>query len=253
MIEKGTEIEAKPDPHTKDVFSIRIQVQSIGPDRGRYATMVVAIASQLAWLAAAFGKPSETSLSFCRAVIEPVDSRGSLSESAYRIGTWPSTPELSLQDPHWCHLFTGLNIAAGFPIPGRPRDMHGVQLSFDVMATLAGVTGPVRYNHGYVLKGRKYALFPVSSPDLPTKARWRQASIQWRVFRTNRPRLYMEEIEEAEPSLEPLRTDLSPETFIEELKKSTHFLGLDRSSKIRVDWVGAGRWIKSLLSLSSGH
>ncbi|XXG95796.1 hypothetical protein Hte_002067 [Hypoxylon texense] len=62
----------------------------------------------------------------------------------------------------WHQFFNGLNVAAGFPIPDRPEGMRSIEVLLDIMTALAGINGPIEYEDGFVLKGEKYALFPVA-------------------------------------------------------------------------------------------
>lgn len=59
----------------------------------------------------------------------------------------------------WNPLFPHSVIADGFPIPKRP-EMPGLEISFDIMTCLSGVSYPINHNGGLVLQGLTTMLVP---------------------------------------------------------------------------------------------
>jgi hypothetical protein len=134
----------------------------------------------------------------------------------------------------WHQIFTGLNVAVGFPIPHRPDGMRGVELPFSIMTTFAGCGFPVAYKGGFVLKGWQNALFPVRV-NSGLRDFKEVSSVQWHLFRSERHRLYMAEAKKIVPKLLPIRTKLSSTEFcttVEQTKR--HFLGLYQDSRFRI-------------------
>ncbi|PQE10546.1 hypothetical protein CJF31_00009284 [Rutstroemia sp. NJR-2017a BVV2] len=218
-------------PESLSKCNVAIRIQWIQGRVEDYYALVADIASQLSWIVAAFKEPPQDRLSFSRAKIEKI--RDPFQNDEDRCSNFLIVHEDALDQrleeengSCWHQIFEGLNVAVGFPIPHRPGRMRGVELPFSLMTTFAGVGYPVAYERGFVLKGRKNALFPVQTePDSGTIGE--ASAIQWHLFRSKMPRLYMEEAKDREPSTLPIKTDISPTKVLDEVKKpKRHFLGL---------------------------
>jgi hypothetical protein len=157
---------------------------------------VADIASQLAWTVATFKQPTD-GITFSRAKIEDSFAMTDPSEDYYSnfsIGHDDSLDQSLEEDEGkcWHKIFTGLNIAVGFPIPHRPDGMRGVELPFSLMTTFAGVAYPIEYKGGCVLKGEKNALFPVRRMESDYSDSIVETSVvQWHLFGTRRSRLFL--------------------------------------------------------------
>lgn len=134
-----------------------------------YYVLVADVASQLAWIVAALKEPPQEGLSFSRAKIEDPFPTGEPSRndedrcSSFQIVHGDALDQGLEEDNGtcWHQLFTGLNVAVGFPIPHRPNRMRGVELPFSLITTFAGVGYSVAYKGGFVLKGRENGLFQI--------------------------------------------------------------------------------------------
>lgn len=79
----------------------------------------------------------------------------------------------------WHPLFTNGVIAHGFPVPPRHEE-KGIELSFEVMITLAGVMYPLEYADGMVLKGPSTILIPTALVPMTLVPTARSSnSVQW--------------------------------------------------------------------------
>jgi hypothetical protein len=143
--------------------NVAIRVQWIKGTMEEFYDLVADVASELAWIVAAFKKPPEEGLSFSRSEIKetfPTGRNDKESCSNFRI-VHDDIQGLEEEDGTcWHKLFTRLNVAVGFRIPPRPDAMRGVELPLSLMTAFAGIGYPVAYKGGFVLKGRKNALFP---------------------------------------------------------------------------------------------
>ncbi|QYT03178.1 hypothetical protein H0G86_010147 [Trichoderma simmonsii] len=219
-----------------------ISIKWIGGIMESYYALVAEVASQLAWTVAAFKEPPEGSISFTKVKIEDSSKIGRLSMNDGGPGANFSIlhyedPELRLAKESgtcWHQLFTGLNVAVGFPIPSRPDGMRGVELPFFLMTTFADIANTVEYKGGLILKGWQKALFPVrteSDSDLSSAT----SAIQWHLFSSERHRLYMAEAKKRNPNLVPVKTKLSQIEFSTVAwQEKRHFLGLYENSRIRI-------------------
>jgi hypothetical protein len=221
--------------------NVTVQIRHINSgSTDDYHVLVADVASQLAWIVAAFKEPPEGAISFSTAKIEGVhdieslrrDDRPSLNFRIEHANTEVHGGPGEGDGTCWHQLFTDLNVAVGFPIPPRPVEMHGVELPISLMTAFAGVGYPVGYKDGFVLKGQKNALFPVwvdPKPSIIGEA----SSIQWHHFASAKARLYMAEAEERNPELSPVKTARAPTEFLDVLKQpKRHFLGLYRDARI---------------------
>lgn len=83
------------------------------------------------------------------------------------------------ESPCWHPLFTNGVIAHGFPVPLRHQE-RGIELSFEVMITLAGVMYPLEYDDGMILKGPSTILIPTALvPLTPVPKPPFSNSVQW--------------------------------------------------------------------------
>ncbi|GFG17890.1 uncharacterized WD repeat-containing protein alr3466 [Aspergillus udagawae] len=217
-----------------DARDVAIQVRLVEGKVDDYKHLAVNIGSQLAWMAAAFQDCAGEGPSFSRAKITGYFPKLEQPQSdkahclIFRIGhNYVSDSSLTESGARcWHELFTGLNVAIGFNIPNRENGMRGVELPFFLLTTFGCVSYIVRYKGGFVLKGYKTALLPdrtVSDSVLTGKI----SAVQWHIFVTRKPRLYMEEVEKDMPSLRATKIDVSPIEFCDMLKRAErHFLGL---------------------------
>jgi hypothetical protein len=65
----------------------------------------------------------------------------------------------------WNPLFPHSVIADGFPIPKRANNIPGLEISFDIMANLSGVSYPINYSNGLILQGLTTMLVPTNLED----------------------------------------------------------------------------------------
>lgn len=207
-----------------------------------YYALVADIASQLAWTVATFKEPSD-GITFTKAKIEDSFAMRDPSEndedycSNFSIKHEDSLDQ-SLEGDEgqcWHKIFTGINVAVGFPIPHRPDGMRGVELPFSLMTTFAGTSYPIEYKRGFVLKGEKHALFPVRM-ESDSDSIVESSVVQWHIFSTQRSRLHMTEVKERHPTLRPVGTnhnELSPLRFLEVLEQpKRHYLGLYQNARV---------------------
>ncbi|GLA14399.1 hypothetical protein AnigIFM62618_000778 [Aspergillus niger] len=222
-----------------DASDVAIQVRLVEGKMEDYKCLVANIGSQLAWIEATFQDSPKEGLAFSRARITnsfPTKEQPQYDKDSFlifRIGH-AYVPDPSLRDGEarcWHELFTGFNVAFGFKIPYRGKGMRGVELPFSLLTTFGCVSYPVRFKGGFVIKGHKTALLPhrVSGSGLPGKI----SAVQWHLFVTRKPRLYMEEVSRDKPYLRVVKIEASPTQFCDEFKQAErHFLGLYQASTI---------------------
>ncbi|GKZ56606.1 hypothetical protein AnigIFM49718_001873 [Aspergillus niger] len=222
-----------------DASDIAIQVRLVEGKMEDYKCLVANIGSQLAWIVATFQDSPKEGLAFSRARITnsfPTKEQPQYDKDSFlifRIGH-AYVPDPSLRDGEarcWHELFTGFNVAFGFKISYRGNGMRGVELPFSLLTTFGCVSYPVRFKGGFVIKGHKTALLPdrVSGSGLPGKI----SAVQWHLFVTRKPRLYMEEVSRDKPYLRVVKIEASPTQFCDEFKQAErHFLGLYQASTI---------------------
>ncbi|KAF2174672.1 hypothetical protein K469DRAFT_756644 [Zopfia rhizophila CBS 207.26] len=228
--------------------NVAIRVQWVGGRMEEYYVLVADVASQLAWIVASFKEPPDKGLSFTRAKIEDQTPTGdpTWNDENRSAKFWvlhDNALDMAMEEDYgrcWHQLFTGLNVAVGFPIPTRPQGMLGVELPLSVMTSFAGVSYPVAYKGGFVLKGWRNALFPVRT-DQDFALSETPSALQWHLLVGNkRPRLYMAEAKETEPKLLPFGTKLSPTEFCTAVEQTRrHFLGLYEDAKIHIGTNGS--------------
>lgn len=135
-----------------------------------YSSLVVDIASQLAWIIAVFKEPPEEGLSFTKAKIGNASSTNDVAPNdksqqlIFRLEHEQASGQTREGDSiPWHKLFDGLKVASGFLIPSRLQGIRdGVELPLSILSSFSGVRYPVQYKNGFVLKGRVYALFPIT-------------------------------------------------------------------------------------------
>lgn len=220
--------------------NVAIRVQWIKGRMEEYYHLIADVASQLAWIVAAFKQPPEDGLSFTSAKIEDSFPMGDLSQdgqdrcSVFRIEHTDSLDQCLKDGTCWHPLFTGLNVAVGFPTPHRPDGMHGVELPLSILTTFSGCGYAVAYKDGFVLKGWQNALFPVRT-DSDSGALRAASALQWHLFKSERHRLYIAEAKKTAPDLLPVRTELSLTEFCTAVEQTErHFLGLYQAARFRI-------------------
>ena len=129
---------------------------------------IIEIVNQIAWLGLVFRSPVPGQL---------VHADFTLEQSALLQFDLTYSPNQRFQACHdlcWPPLFLGFVMAKGFPIPPRDDEV-GVELPFDLMASLANIAHPVICDGGFVLRGYSSIIYPVSgvSSSLPS------GSVQW--------------------------------------------------------------------------
>ncbi|KAE8310345.1 hypothetical protein BDV41DRAFT_579685 [Aspergillus transmontanensis] len=241
-----------------DKYNVTIRVQCID---GGMKVLLGDVASELAWIVAAFKEPREEGLTFSGAEIEYIfhSSESSRTDqegcSNFNI-VYCEAPRKRFENPTgtcWHQVFTGLNVAIGFPIPHRPNEMRGVEIPFALMTTLAGVGHPVAYEGGFVLKGRENALVPVRSEPISVSI-GESTALQWHLVgseKGEKSRLYMAEVKHDKPSILPIKTDKDPTEFLNDTEGSNrHFLGLYEDVEIFPGADGTRQTIKSARGLA---
>lgn len=174
-------------------WDIALRIRWIEGRLEDYYVQVADIASQLAWVVAALKEPPSTTISFTRARIEYLQDTESFCPY-FQIAHEGASSQLlgDGEDTCWHQLFTGLNVAVGFPVPERPEKMGGVELPLFLMMTFANIDYPVAYREGFVLKGWQNALFPIRA-DSGSCLSKTVSTLQWHLFRSAKERLYMAE------------------------------------------------------------
>jgi hypothetical protein len=76
----------------------------------------------------------------------------------------------------WHGLFRNPTIVQGFPILARPLEVKGLEISLDMLYTLAETHYATRYDSGLLLKGHSTLLIPVRRED---------SSIMWHFLHRN--------------------------------------------------------------------
>lgn len=184
---------------------------------------------------ATFKKPPPEGLSFSRTKI-----RNSFNDEdrclIFRIESEDAQDE-NLKDGEarcWQKLFPRLNVAVGFHIPLRTNELRGVEIPFWLMTTLSDVHYPVIYRDGFALKGYRTALIPVKKVSA-TCSDGKVSAMQWHFFQSDRPRLYMEEVEQVKPPVCAFKTDISPTEFLDMCTQAeSHYLGLYQTTRVCV-------------------
>ncbi|CAN9258661.1 unnamed protein product [Alternaria alternata] len=126
------------------------------------------LCEQLAWLGSTF-RSAPTSTEPClvcprieKSLVET--AQGSLSVwLILSFATFPATRELSAKESNsecWHKLFRNPTIVKGFPIEPRKHGERGLEISIDLLYTLAETRYATRYEHTLLLKGHCTLLVP---------------------------------------------------------------------------------------------
>ena len=129
---------------------------------------IISIVHQVAWLGLVFRLPIPGELSHSDFTLR----QSSLLQFDLKYS--PAQIVGRSSDICWYPLFTGLNLACGFPIPPRENEI-GVELPFNVMTSLGSVMHPILSDGGYVLRGFSSIIYPVSQSSMKSPP----GSIQW--------------------------------------------------------------------------
>ena len=129
---------------------------------------IIDIAQQLAWLGTAYRVPNEGRFARSGFVIHRVQD-----PLVFKFSLLPLRNIKETLQACWHLLFTNGVLAYGFPIRARSGE-KGIEIPFDAMIHLAGISGPIEYRGGLLLKGFLTIIFPKSSPE--------QASSQWHLI-----------------------------------------------------------------------
>ena len=112
------------------------------------------IAQQLAWLSTVFRLPNENKFARSEFIIHETGDPNIFKLRLLKLrDIWPTSRAC------WHPLFLNGVLAYGFPVRDREGKV-GVELPFDAMTYLAGISGPVEYRGGVVLKGFSTIIFP---------------------------------------------------------------------------------------------
>ena len=140
------------------------------------ANYIKRIVNQLAWLTATLRRPSEQTLTVsCIRFHNHRMQTGKSLGRLFRMGLWEQE---KVPQPHdepgqcWAPLFSQSVLAYGFPrsATDRPEVMRGLEVPFDIMASLAGVRFPLLLGERLSFASEKNILIPeIYSED----------SIQW--------------------------------------------------------------------------
>lgn len=117
---------------------------------------LIDIAQQLCWLAAAFRLVSSGNLYLSRVLFHGT------TQDTYSIMPLPLKVFQEDGDACWAPLFRGTVLVIDYPVPARGEEI-GVELPFDLMASLAGVLYPMSFDGGIYLKGLFTSAIPHSS------------------------------------------------------------------------------------------
>ncbi|MCJ1269118.1 hypothetical protein MMC22_009007 [Lobaria immixta] len=143
---------------------------------GYEGQIIIEIAQQLAWLSAVFRTPEYDKLTLSETILERIEG------SEFRLFPLDLQEVDDSESPCWHPLFTNGVIAHGFPVPPRHEE-RGIELSFEVMITLAGVIYPLEYDDGMVLKGPSTILIPTALvPLTPVPTARLSNSVQWHLI-----------------------------------------------------------------------
>ena len=140
---------------------------------------VTDIAQQLAWLSTVFRLPSEKKFARSEFIIHETGDSDVFKLRLLKLRDIRPTSRAC-----WHPLFLNGVLAYGFPVRVRDREV-GVELPFDAMTYLAGISGPVEYRGGVVLKGYSTILYP--KPVLPRTTDLDQTSGQWHLIHDRSP------------------------------------------------------------------
>lgn len=211
------------------------QARRMGGVRFKFDDLIAKLISELSWIVATFKTPGDTSPSFTKAKLEHNPFQEDY-ELCFRITHDEAPAEFSNSSKGtcWHSLFSGTNVAVGFPVPVPPDGMLGLELPLTLMADLAGVSYPVRYKKGLVLKGYNNALIPIHA-EFRSGLSKSTKSLQWHLYSGGQERLYMTTVKKEEPDLQPLATKPDEAAFIETIEQiPRHFLGFYERATVRV-------------------
>ncbi|KAJ3561570.1 hypothetical protein NPX13_g8893 [Xylaria arbuscula] len=134
--------------------------------------VAVEVAQQLSWLSAALSiSPFKNAVAYCNPLVVR-DMRGppnSLLPQFMIHRSFAKPPRIG--NSCWLSLFSDATIAWGFPIPRRGSET-GLEISLELLATIAGVHHAVEYDGGVVMKGFSSMLIPMKLDTETNTVQW---------------------------------------------------------------------------------
>ncbi|KAH0537627.1 hypothetical protein FGG08_005578 [Glutinoglossum americanum] len=198
------------------------------------------IAAALAWLSATLRISKNKGLAYSNPILSHHvgDSDNTLT---FDLRLCELSPVDSKDNMCWHPLFNHGVIVNGFPIRDRKQGM-GLDVSVEVMETLAGVIFPVEYNGGLVLKG-------LSTILVPTKRLGADGAVQWHlIVPSDHSPTSGKLIEKTCPGwlkvkdANELRGQKSPQrAFLGWCRSAKIVLGTKNASYDKVDWSATSR------------
>lgn len=129
---------------------------------------LIEIAQQLSWLTASIRFPIDGQVSLSDSLLIRNDTGSDVV--IYKILSLPLQIASEADYSCWLPLFHATVIARNYPIPEREQEM-GLELPYDLMATVAGDVVPKYHDGGIYLKGYSRLLYPVSG-SIPGSVQW---------------------------------------------------------------------------------
>lgn len=129
---------------------------------------LIEIAQQLSWLTASIRLPIDGQVSLSDSLLIIIDAE--FEVPAYKVLSLPLHSAPATENSCWVPLFLGTVLARNFPIPEREQE-RGLELPFDLLATVAGNMVPKCHDGGIYLKGYSRLLYPVSG-SIPGSVQW---------------------------------------------------------------------------------
>ncbi|KAL5323210.1 hypothetical protein ACEPPN_007743 [Leptodophora sp. 'Broadleaf-Isolate-01'] len=179
----------------------------------------------LTWLTAAIRISPYDQMSYSDAVLTdhtylaPFSANPELQNSMYFEIYGQDLQPLSKEEQEMCWnpLFPHSVIADGFPIPKRDN-IPGLEISFDIMTNLSGVSYPVDHSGGIVLQGLSTMLVPTRLES--------EDSLQWHFMAKPRgSRMTLKDIDET-------CSEIYPATDLSSLQSRRAFLGWSKEANI---------------------
>lgn len=129
---------------------------------------LIEIAQQLSWLTASIRLPIDGQVSLSDSLL--ISSDAEFDVPVYEVLSLPLHSAPATENSCWLPLFLATVIARNYPIPEREQE-RGLELPFDLLATVAGNMIPKCHDGGIYLKGYSRLLYPVSG-SIPGSVQW---------------------------------------------------------------------------------
>ena len=137
------------------------------------------IAQQLAWVSTVFRISQGGQFARSEFMIHESKDANIFNLKLFGLRNVRATPRAC-----WHPLFLNGVLAFGFPIRARDGEI-GIEIPFEAMTYLAGISGPMEYGGGLILKGYSTIIFP--KPLSPRSIDLGQTSCQWHLIYDRKP------------------------------------------------------------------